>query len=134
MLKNLGKIAAIFIVVASFNSCSDFNKVLKSVPDFSSAVYGLGLAYLTDKNRLKVLEVITQLRTMKQEDLAKQLEDMLRQNHYELVPPSDLAAITTKPIPAADNYSADDSSDSFYSPGDHGQSGVRVRLRGKLHR
>ena len=99
-----------------------FLKVLDKDPKSSTAMYGLGLSYLNDKNRLKVLEVVTKLRQLDKENLAAQLEDMLRHNRYELVPPEELDS----PSPSEDTTQA--------PPEPPKKSGIKVRLRGKLDR
>ena len=46
------------------------------------AYYGLGLAYFMDHQRLLVLESITKLRSLNREDLALELENIIRRGDY----------------------------------------------------
>ena len=101
---------------------SYFKRVLETNPTLTAAIYGLGLGYLSDKNRLKVLEIITELHQMKQDNLAGQLETMLRENRYELVPPK-----LSSPKPSL-------TSGESFEPDYSEPTGVPVRLRGKLQK
>ncbi len=49
------------------------------------AYFGLGMAYMQDEQKFKVLEIITDLRSMDEDGLAGELEKMVRNNSY--VPP-----------------------------------------------
>ena len=56
-----------------------FKNVIKSTPN-PNAYFGLGIAYFGDNKREKVLDVITQLRDMGQDEYADKLEKSVREN------------------------------------------------------
>ncbi len=58
-----------------------FKEVLKN-NKIPYAYFGLGMAYFMSGDRINVLEMITILRSMEREDLALQLENMVRQGNY----------------------------------------------------
>ncbi len=69
-----------------------FQRVAKEA-HVPNAYFGLGLAYFMNNERAKVLEVITALRMMKQDDLASQLETVIRGRQY-IPPPAGIPLIT----------------------------------------
>ena len=54
-----------------------FNEILEE-NKLPYAYFGLGMAYFMDNDRVSVLQIITTLRSMQKEDLAAQLEGMIR--------------------------------------------------------
>ena len=58
-----------------------FNKVLEKAK-IPNAYFGLGMAYFMMDNRPMVLDMITTLRGLKEDKLAEQLENMVRDYHY----------------------------------------------------
>lgn len=58
-----------------------FKEVLKS-DKISYAYFGLGMAYYMNGDRANVLDIVTKLRSMEKEDLALQLENMVREGRY----------------------------------------------------
>ena len=58
-----------------------FERVLKKAK-IPYAYFGLGMAYFMNDQRAMVLEIITNLRSMDQEDLATQLENIVRGHYY----------------------------------------------------
>lgn len=60
-----------------------FKKTIERNP-LPYAYYGLGLAYLKNKQKLNAFEAITALHSMGQEELASQLEAMVRDNNVRL--------------------------------------------------
>ncbi len=99
-----------------------FQDVIKATPN-PNAYFGLGMAYFSDNQREKALDILTQLKMMKEETLANKLEKALRENRRVVV-----------------NESADDdenqgdknkNSGAIENTPD-GPKGVKVRLRGKL--
>ena len=63
-----------------------FEKVTKDTLDTPYANFGLGMAYFMDHQSFKTLEMITKLRKAGREDLANQLEEVVRSGQY--IPPS----------------------------------------------
>ncbi len=61
---------------------SYFNKAIKENGEIPYAYFGLGMAYFMTDDRSKILGIITKLRKMNEEDLAKELEHMVRDNRY----------------------------------------------------
>lgn len=90
-----------------------FEDVVKE-SDIPYANFGLGLAYFMDNQRVKVMEMITALRQMDEENFASQLENMIRDNTYRPPPkgfsPSAVAKkrkasqIVADPPAPAENY------------------------------
>ena len=64
-----------------------FNQVVKEDANIPYAYFGLGMAYFMNHQKPLVLEMITKLRLSQQEDLAKKLEDMIRDNTYVAIAP-----------------------------------------------
>ena len=60
---------------------SYFKDILKD-NKIAYAYFGLGMAYYMSGDRTNVLDTITTLRSMEKEDLALQLENMVRGGHY----------------------------------------------------
>lgn len=100
------------------------------------AYYGLGMAYFMNGDRPMVLDVITTLRSLQKDDLAMQLENMVRDKSYirpqteaplvnttskERKPDSSLVKSGLEPMPA-----------EVEGGGDQGQTMMKVRLRGKM--
>ncbi len=106
-----------------------FREVLKNAKS-GNVYFGLGLAYFADNQRQKAMEIITQLRTMKEEGLATQLEAALRENK-RVVMDNILHSSETEDANSDDA----DSDVSYKTPtGTPAQDkpSVNVRLRGKL--
>jgi len=103
--------------------------------DIPYVYFGLGMAYFMDQQKFKALEMITLLRMQEKEELATQLENMVRQGNY--VPVTDegmpllgsRGGLATGPVPgpslAEDNESSEGSSKKS-------DGSMKVRLRGKL--
>ncbi len=99
-----------------------FKEVLKRTK-IPYAYYGLGVAYSQTQDYANVLEAVTNLRGLGEDDLAAQLESMIRKPEEEL-PSENPPTQTSPPAPTPQVQSS-------VSPG--GVEGVtRVRLRGKL--
>lgn len=77
-----------------------FQEVLKN-NKIPYAYFGLGTAYFMNGDRNNVLEMITTLRSMGKEDLALQLENMVRGNDVPLIPGSPKAPIENSSSPAS---------------------------------
>jgi tetratricopeptide (TPR) repeat protein len=95
-----------------------FKDVLRSNTN-PNAYFGLGIAYFSDNQREKVLDVITQLKSMGQDDYASRLEKSVRENRKVVI---------DEP---SDNSEEDQNKDTFEKTSDV-PKGVKVRLRGKL--
>lgn len=95
--------------------------------DMPYAYFGLGLANFLDQNNAEVLHVITVLRRAGEEDLAKHLEVMLRENRY-IAPNSPRPPSKQAPSTSKTKHSASASSDSSTSSS---VAGMKVRLRKK---
>ena len=110
-----------------------FRKVLKSQVDMPYAYFGLGMSYFMDHQSFKALEMITRLRQVGSEDLANQLEIVIRSGQ----PPSSLnpnipiampqrqqsVLVSDNPQPARTTAATRDTKD-----------GMQVLLRGKMPR
>jgi tetratricopeptide (TPR) repeat protein len=108
-----------------------FEKGLSEI-DNVMAHYGLGLAYLIDNKRFKVLDEITELRKGQRDDMATRLEQMLNQKVQLTSEPGTPLVTTTdngrsvfadelKAVGGAESVTADKNSD-----------GIHVRLKGPL--
>ncbi|MEI7998132.1 MAG: tetratricopeptide repeat protein [Candidatus Omnitrophota bacterium] len=100
-----------------------FKDVIKVSPT-ANVYFGLGIAYFSDNQREKALDIITQLKSMGQEDLANKLEKSVRENRWVVLdefnnPTEDKEIVEDKNTPEATT-----SPNTF--------KGVKVRLRGKL--
>lgn len=87
-----------------------------------NAYFGLGMAYLADNQRTKVLDIITELKMTGQDDLAAKLEKAVRENRR---------------IVADSSESDENREDNPKNPNDiektsDSPKGIKVRLRGKL--
>lgn len=71
-----------------------FNKVTGQNADIPYAQFGLGMAYHMEHQSFRVLEMVTKLRQAGREDLARQLEGVIRSGKYQvdLVPGMPLIA------------------------------------------
>lgn len=71
-----------------------FNKVTGQNADIPYAQFGLGMAYHMEHQSFRVLEMVTKLRQTGREDLAQQLEGVIRSGKYQtdLVPGMPLIA------------------------------------------
>ncbi len=111
-----------------------FQDVLKKVK-IANVYYGMGMAYFMNDDRAMVLDMITQLRGMGENELAIQLEDMIRGKRY--VPGSEgqrgsLVDIEPREIPEDVQVPP---GENFVPLGQGSQSldsMMRVRLRGRL--
>ncbi|MFZ5801757.1 MAG: tetratricopeptide repeat protein [Candidatus Omnitrophota bacterium] len=68
-----------------------FRKVTEIHPDFPEGFYGLGLAYLELKKPEMTLEPISRLRALGREEMALQIENLLRQNGLNPFGPAGMA-------------------------------------------
>ena len=93
-------------------------------------------------NRPMVLDVITTLREMQKEDMAKQLENMVRSSYYReqakgtpLVNtgPVEQTQMPASTAPSSQLVSAGPEQVSSGEDGGLGTSKMRVRLKGKMH-
>ncbi|MBF0490419.1 MAG: tetratricopeptide repeat protein [Candidatus Omnitrophica bacterium] len=98
-----------------------FKDVIKTIPN-PNAYFGLGIAYFANNQREKVLDVITQLRDMGQEDFADRLEKSVRENRR---------VVLDDFVNTSDNQDEDQSKNSFENTSDV-PKGIKVRLRGRL--
>ncbi len=105
-----------------------FKQVLKSAPT-SNAYFGLGMAYFANNDREKALEMITTLKGMGEEDLAKKLETAVRENRKVVLQAPVEEPVPEPQIPAADTEPAAVSADTSAATA---PVGVKVRLREKL--
>lgn len=64
-----------------------FTAVIEKIPNNPKIYYGLGMAYARNNQQAEALDVITNLRSMGQENLASQLEKMIRPNAEPVMPP-----------------------------------------------
>ncbi|HOW36413.1 MAG TPA: tetratricopeptide repeat protein [Candidatus Omnitrophota bacterium] len=117
-----------------------FQKVLekKKIP---YALFGLGIAYFMNNENAMTLDVITQLRELREENLAEQLENMVRKSYYvagedngplvEIKPPADQPPppLYNQPQPSFGAMGLPPSATSGSGSGSPG----KVRLKGKLH-
>ena len=65
-----------------------FKDVLKTDPS-GNIWFGLGMAYFANNDRANAIDVITKLRDMKEEELAKKLESAMRENRKVVLEPLD---------------------------------------------
>lgn len=97
-----------------------FKDVLRS-DQSPNTYFGLGMAYFANNDRIKAIDIITKLHNMGQEDFAKRLEQMVRENQrvaLQVQDEGDVQSETTdleKPVNTPPT-----------------QTGVKVRLREKL--
>ena len=107
-----------------------FKEVLKTAPT-PNIYFGLGMAYFANNDREKALDMITTLRGMDQEDLAKKLETAVRENRkVDLQIPEDQPQEQPQedqkdPVVSDQEQAA--GTDNPVTP-----VGVKVRLRDKL--
>lgn len=108
-----------------------FSEVVKETPA-PNAWFGLGMAYFADNDRPQAMDMITRLRGMGQEDLAKRLEQMVRDNKQVVVQ----SAPDVEDNVSTDRQAASATQDDAAVPADttaaHPDTGIKVRLRGKL--
>ncbi|MCC6758242.1 MAG: tetratricopeptide repeat protein [Candidatus Omnitrophica bacterium] len=64
-----------------------FTAVIEKIPNNPKIYYGLGMAYARNNQQAEALDVITNLRSMGQENLASQLEKMIRPSAEAMMPP-----------------------------------------------
>lgn len=91
-----------------------FKRALDASPNNPNILYALGMAYFSKNERAKAMEIVTQLRLLREESLAQQLEKSMRETKSVRVDPV-VSAPTTPNQPTT-----------------HAQDGVKVRLSGKL--
>jgi tetratricopeptide (TPR) repeat protein len=95
-----------------------FQDVVKTNPS-PEVYFGLGIAYFASNQRVKALEMITQLRDMGQNDFADRLEKSVRENRKVIMED------------AGDENAAAPKEKEFEKTPDT-PKGLKVRLRGKL--
>ncbi len=95
------------LAIRYFKSAGQLNK-----PD---TMYGLGMAYFANNQRVEAMDMMMQLRARGQDDYAKRLEQAIRENRRVV-------------LNGAEGAPVDDDS----QPTSTKKSGVKVRLRGKL--
>ena len=94
------------------------------------AYYGLGLAYSMMREPERVLEIITQLKGMKENELAAKLEEAIRKPYA----PQPSAAIPVLPAAKQETVLVPQTKPAPPAPPAESSFGVtRVRLRGKLY-
>ncbi len=98
-----------------------FLDVIKMDPN-PNAYFGLGLAYFSDNQREKALDMITQLKSMGQDDLSGRLEKSVREN---------IKVVLEEPSDSSENQQENADKDAFEKTPDT-PKGIKVRLRGKL--
>ena len=98
-----------------------FQDVKKQSPA-PNVYFGLGMAYFANNERVQALDIITQLHKMGEEDLAGRLEKMVREN----------PKVTVQPNADEDQPPSSQENPSRVSSSAREESGVKVRLRGKL--
>ena len=98
-----------------------FRDVIKTDPT-PNAYFGLGMAYFSDNQREKALDVLTQLRMMKEDSLANRLEKSLRENRQVNL---------DQPEDTEENQKKNQNPNAIENTPDN-PKGVKVRLRGKL--
>jgi tetratricopeptide (TPR) repeat protein len=98
-----------------------FKDVIKTDPT-PNTYFGLGIAYFSDNQREKTLDIITQLKAMQQEDYANRLEKAVRENRK---------VIFDQPSDNSEDAPEDQKKDTFEKTPDT-PKGMKVRLRGKL--
>ena len=98
-----------------------FLDVLKTSPN-ANTYFGLGIAYFSDNQREKTLDVITQLKDMGEDGFAGKLEKAVRENHK---------VILDNPEDNSENQESNPKQDTFEKTSDT-PKGMKVRLRGKL--
>jgi tetratricopeptide (TPR) repeat protein len=111
--------------------------------DSAMGYFGQGICYMANEKRMDVMEIVTKLRSINQENLAQDLETMLRENRTlirgaEMPQPN---ALLTAPKDSASNPSSAAAppsrpSDPQAPPGwqEYNADGeFQIRLRGKLN-
>ena len=83
--------------------------------DKSEALYGLGLAYFANNQRVEALDMMMNLRKLGKDELASRLEQAIRQNRRVSLTPEELQESQEELTKTSGN-----------------KSGIKVRLRGKL--
>lgn len=97
-----------------------FKDVLRSDQE-PNTYFGLGMAYFANNQRIEAIDIITKLHNMGQEDFAKRLEQMVRENQRVAL---------QQPDEGDDQSEASEASKPAYTPPT--QTGIKVRLREKL--
>ncbi len=117
-------VAWIYLLVQSApdKAITQFEEVLK-VSALAPAYFGLGLSYFKHGERIKIFDMVTQLKFMGETSLAGQLETMVREGRY--IPPQMIhvpvaASKRTKPTIVKDFPVLDSSSEN-----------IKIRLREK---
>jgi|GEM_PF-2873548 len=101
-----------------------FQKTLDNYPDFAEALYGKGLAYIRVHKPYMALGMVSQLRSIKRDDLAAGLEKSIT----EVSPPQETVAVVSKQPAAENNAPAADAS----APKPQKKSPFQVMMRGKV--
>ncbi len=106
--------------------------------DSAMGYFGQGVCYITSQKRMEVVDIVTKLRQMDQEDLAQQLETMLRENRSLVRGPEAPTASTIKTVSnnetAPSSQEASSNGPSAAPLGEYNEHGeLQVRLREKLH-
>jgi tetratricopeptide (TPR) repeat protein len=117
-----------------------FKSVVKK-SDSAMGFFGQGICYMANDKRMEVMDIVTKLREIGQENLAQDLESMLRENRTlmkgaEMPQPNALLTGPKNSNPSNGNPQA--SSPSKPAPsgqtGEYDENGeFQVRLRGKLN-
>ncbi len=108
-----------------------FKETLKVSNKLPQAYYGLGLAYAKGEDYPGVLEAVTSLRSMGEDDLAAQLEAGIRKP-YEEKPVEQVSPLPAPhPVPSSTTVRAAPPQSSTVNGGSI-QGSTRVRLRGRL--
>lgn len=90
--------------------------------------FALGMSYFSDNNRVAAMEVVTTLRSMKEDGLANQLETAMRENHrVNLNPNPGQQTPPVSPLSTPETPRSTPPSNPNPSPNE-----VKVRLSGKL--
>ncbi|KKS44747.1 MAG: TPR Domain containing protein [candidate division CPR1 bacterium GW2011_GWA2_42_17] len=106
-----------------------FSEVVESREQLPFAYFGLGLAYFMEQQHFRVLEMITTLRKIEREDLASQLEELVRSNRFgpDLIPGQPLIMPNKQPGILVMDIDESSLFSSSFDPKDGGERRVRLR-------
>lgn len=99
-----------------------FKDAIKSESN-PNAYYGLGMAYFADNQREKALDIITQLKMMKQDELANKLEKAVRENRR---------IVFNQPEISSENQAESNQNKNTFENTSDNPKGIKVRLKAKL--
>ena len=99
-----------------------FKDVIRTSPN-PNAYFGLGMAYFSDNQREKALDIITQLKMMGEEGFANKLEKALRENRRVNLNEPDINQ---------ENQEENNQNRNTIENTSDNPKGIKVRLRGKL--